>query len=296
MSTLNDASPVPPHKHGSEPHQNLGQLLVQMGKLSPEQVETVLRQQRQLDCTFGEAAVTLGLVRRADIMEALSRQYRYPILQGGSDTGRLSRELVIGHDPFGPAAEAIRSIRSAFVQAALGKGIKSVVIIGPHRDVGSTYLAGNLALSLAQMGLSTLLVETDMRSSRVGPMFGLHGRGPGLAEALRGRHEDPSSLATEVVANLFVLPAGAQPPNPQELLSSAEFLALTTSVEERYNAVIYDSAPGIEFADAQIVAARVGAALVVARQHVSSFDDLSQVVAKIENTGCNLLGTVFNRF
>jgi protein-tyrosine kinase len=293
MSILNE-NLITPAGAPTERRHILGQLLLQMGKLTAEQIDKVLAHQKRQDCTFGDAAIALGFVRRVDIMEALARQYHYPILSGDADNSALSSELVIGHDPFGTAAETIRSIRSAVVHAALGQGIRSIMITAPARGAGSTYLAGNLALSLAQMNVKTLLVDADMRDPRVGTMFGLNGRSKGLSEAVR--YPDEPVMPYSVVPSLSVLPSGAVPPNPQELLSSVEFLNLSTRFEQEYGAVIYDTAPGIEFADVQIIAARVGTAIVVARQHVTRFADVSALAQKLKNIECNVIGTVFNRF
>ncbi|MDR3515063.1 MAG: polysaccharide biosynthesis tyrosine autokinase [Azospirillaceae bacterium] len=277
-------------------HRNLGQLLIEMGKLSAEQVDAVLQRQRLGDSSFGDAAVSMGVVSRGDIMTALARQYRYPILRRGADNAAISRELVVGHDPFGPAAEAIRSIRTVIVQQALDKGIRSFVIAAPRRGTGCSFLAGNLAMALAQMAVDTLLVDADMRTPRLSQMFGLSGRVPGLSEILRYQETAPSHIIRDVVPFLSLLPAGACPPNPQELLSSVEFVTLTAGLEKQFGAVIYDVSPGIEFADSSIVASRVGAAIVVARRRKTRFDGVSMLVDRLRNMNCVLLGTVLNNF
>ncbi len=117
----------------------LGHLLVRMGKLTSVQVDRVLNWQAFHDCTFGEATVAMGLVSQADIMTALARQYHYPILRDdASSLGDLSGELVTGHDLFGWAAEAIRSIRSGIVHACLSRGTRSILIISARWGTGCT--------------------------------------------------------------------------------------------------------------------------------------------------------------
>src|SRR5271167_2630750 len=89
------------------------QQILAAGNLSEAQVEAIRSFQRRKGLTFGEAAITLGLVRRDSLFLALSKRYNYPVLNFGVDEGRFSRELVVGYQPFSTAAEAFRSVRSA---------------------------------------------------------------------------------------------------------------------------------------------------------------------------------------
>ncbi len=90
--------------------------------------------------------------------------------------------------------------------------------------------------------------------------------------------------------------AGDTPPNPQELLSSGEFIALTNNVERDFGVVIYDTAAAMEYADASIVVARVGAAIIVARQHETLFEDVATLSQKFRASQCKFLGTVMNEY
>ncbi|KAF0117612.1 MAG: mrp-like protein [Rhodospirillaceae bacterium] len=206
--TTEFSSGLPALSLSQDGQMTLGHLLVQMGKLNPAQVEQVLRWQVLHDCTFGEATVILGLVRQADIMTALARQYHYPILRENSSFTNLSDELVIGHDPFGAAAEAIRSIRSAFVQTCLSRGTRSVMVIGARRGDGCTYLAANLALALAQMVVPTVLVDSDMRGGRLAEVFNVPRRSRGLSEVLRQQTDEQTVMIENIVPSLSLLPVG----------------------------------------------------------------------------------------
>ncbi len=298
MASLNEVSRTglsAPDPEGlqAEP---VGQQLMQLGLLTAQQVARVSVWRRQRGMNFAEAAVAMGVVRRDDLMAALSRQYSYPIMHRDADNTRFSQELVVGHEPFSQAAESIRSIRSSIAASAIAQGTRSFLVTGPRAGSGSTYFAGNLALSFAQMSLPTLLVDADLRAPRIAEMFGLERSVDGLSEVLRRKDIDRLPIVPDIIPGLSILPAGAVPPNPQELLCSVEFLALTNNLVNEYGVVVYDTAPANEFADAHVVAARVGAALVVARQHTTTFNDVSSLAGKLRGIQCKVLGTVLNTY
>src|SRR3974390_2371151 len=115
------------------------QQILAAGNLSEAQVEAIRGFQRRKGLTFGEAAITLGLVRRDSLFLALSKRYNYPVLNFGSDEPRFSRELVVGFQPFSSAAEAYRSVRSGLATGPLSQGKNAFAVIGARAGVGATY-------------------------------------------------------------------------------------------------------------------------------------------------------------
>lgn len=296
MTELDDTDRDELGLHPEEHVSQLGDRLVKAGKLTPRQIAKVTEWQRRHGLTFSEAAIAKGLVRQEDLLVALSRQYSYPIIDRDPHNERFSRELVVGHEPFGPAAEAIRSIRSALVASPRSNHSQSFVVTGARKGVGSTFIAANLALSFAQMSLPTLLVETDLRAPRIGQMFGLERNGIGLSELLRHKHLNRTPTSIDVIPGLSVLTAGSVSPNPQELLCSGAFFDLVDEFSAQFGAVVYDTAPALEYADASVVGARIGNAILVARQHKSTFNDLATLSQKLKTVQCNVLGTIMNSF
>ncbi|MCW6509056.1 CpsD/CapB family tyrosine-protein kinase [Lichenifustis flavocetrariae] len=296
MAGLDDTERDDLEIHTGEHVAELGDRLVKAGKLTPRQIAKVTEWQRRHGLTFSEAAIAKGLVRQEDLLVALSRQYSYPIIDRDPHNERFSRELVVGHEPFGPVAEAIRSIRSALVASTRSTHNQSFVVAGARKGVGTTFIAANLALSFAQMSLPTLLVETDLRSPRLGQMFGLDRNGIGLSELLRHKHLSRVPTSMDVIPGLSILTAGSVSPNPQELLCSGAFFDLIEEFQSQFGAVVYDTAPALEFADASVVSARIGNAILVARQHKSTFNDMAELSRKLKTVQCNVLGTIMNSF
>jgi len=103
---------------------NMGTLLLDAGKLTPEGAERALRMQKDLGIRFGEAAVRLGLVSEDDVQEALARQFAYPYLPKGQ--AHLSPRLVAAYDPFSPQVESLRAIRSQLMLRWFARGRRAL--------------------------------------------------------------------------------------------------------------------------------------------------------------------------
>ncbi len=271
------------------------QQILAAGNLSEAQVDAIRGFQRRKGLTFGEAAITLGLVRRDSLFLALSKRYNYPVLNFGSDEPRFSRELVVGFQPFSGAAEAYRSVRSGLATGALSQGKNAFAVIGARPGDGVTNFAANLALSFAQMAVPTLLVDANLRKPRLAALFGVDLKTEGLVEALTLSPADSTHFALEIVPGLSVLVAGATAPNPQELLISKEFLTLSQHWQRNYGVVIYDTPSALESADAYVVASRVGTAILVARRHRTKVKDMAKISHALEGLQCEIAGTVLRR-
>src|SRR5580704_2929680 len=272
------------------------QQILAAGNLSEAQVEAIRGFQRRKGLTFGEAAITLGLVRRDSLFLALSKRYNYPVLNFGSDEARFSRELVVGYQPFSKGAEAFRSIRSALATGPLSQGKNAFAVIGARPGVGTTNFAANLALSFAQMAVPTLLVDANLRKPKLATLFGVDPKSEGLVEALTHCEPNAPPVAIDIVPGLSLLIAGATPPHPQELLSSKEFLNLSQNAQRNYGVVVYDTPPALENADAYVVASRVGAAILVARRHRSKVKDIKTVSQALEGFQCEIAGAVLEYY
>ena len=186
--------------------------------MSERQVARARELQVKQGVSFLEAAIATRAVSRESLMAALSRQFSYPIIHSENNTSPLSRELITGHEPFGAAAEEIRSIRSALVSSAIAKGVRAFATVGTRPGMGSTYFAGNLAIAFAQMSVSTFLVDANLRDPRIAAMFGANRVREGLAETILYRSLDNPYIMHDVMPGLSIMPSGGLPPNPQEPL------------------------------------------------------------------------------
>ncbi len=285
-----------PMSDGTHTLDNVAQELVRFAKLSELQIGHIRDYAKAQGISFLEAAVDTGAVKRETLMTALSRQYNYPIIHDEEGLTGLSHELVVGHEPFGAAAEIVRSIRTSLVSTAVAQGLRSFVVVGPRERQGTSFLASNLAVAFAQMSVKTLLVDANLRDPRIAGMFGVDPNGEGLSDVLLRVQVDDLPIVRDVLPGLSILPSGGIPPNPQELLCSADFMALTAKFARDYSIVIYDSPSAMDYSDAYVIASRVGSAIIVGRQNDARFDDLKCVSEKLREHQCTIIGSIANDF
>ena len=173
------------------------------------------------------------------------------------------------------------------------RGHRGLAVVGPTEDVGCSYVAGNLAVVFSQIGARTLLIDANMRTPRLDSMFGLGDR-LGLSDALVHRVEIEQAIVPEVVPGLSLLTAGTVPPNPQELLNRLSFGEMQEYVENTFDIILYDTPPGNESSDAQVIAGRVGGVMMVAREDRSHMRDVAAFSDILMSCGTQIVGSVLN--
>ena len=273
----------------------IGAILVGSGRLSPENADKILSLQKQHGKRFGDAAIELGLLDENDVRFALASQFNYSCLEINDNS--LNRELIAAYDPFNPVIEQLRALRSQLILRWFNGEPKqrSLAVVSPGRREGRSFIAANLAVVFSQLGERTLLIDADLRSPRQHELFKL-GRGTGLSEILCGRVDKIDAAVKRITAlqGLWVLPSGATPPNPQELLGRPVFSELVESLGRDFDAVIIDTPAACEFADALSVAVRVGGAFMIARKDLSSLLEMTHLTRQLQQSGATLLGSVLN--
>lgn len=284
---------------GAEPvlDRSIGELIAESCKLQPEQVEKIVAQQRKSGVRFGEAAIELGLATTDDVLFALARQYHYPY--AAQDQRKLSPELVTLNDPFSPQSESFRSIRSQVMKRVFnhqGLPRRALAIVSPNAGDGKTFFAANLAVTLAQLGGRTLLIDADMRGPRQHEVFNLS-NAAGLVGILSGRAPE-SSLIRQVpgIPGLFLLPVGNTPPNPLELVERPAFGLLMRELTSKFDYVVVDT-PAAQFGvDASVIAERCGASLMLARLNVTRIDAIEEMAVELADEQPELAGVVINSY
>ena len=271
----------------------IGRILVDLGKLRPRDVDRVFRVHREQGLRFGEAARKLRLVKDADIQYALSIQFGYPYLKPGQ--GVLSPELVAAHEPFDTQSEILRDLRTQLVLHWVNAEHKALVVASANPRDGRSYLAANLAVVFAQLGGKTLLIDGDMRHPCQHRIFG-QGNGPGLAQVLSGRLGAEAAARVPYFDNLWLLPAGAAPPNPLELLSAPGFPRLLQEFRGQFDLILIDTPAAARGSDARVIGARADGALVIARADRTRAAELDRLCRTMNGSGTPVVGTVLNRY
>jgi protein-tyrosine kinase len=272
---------------------SIGAIIAQTRNLTADQVERILSHQRTHGIRFGEAAVQLGFASTDDVMFALAQQFHYPYALG--EQRKTSPELVTLNQPFGVQAESFRGIRSQLMMRLFNETQprRAVAVVSPDTGDGKTFFAANLALTLAQLGGRTLLVDADLRGPRVHEVFGLENK-VGLSGILSGRAEAQVIRQIDGVPSLFVLPVGATPPNPVELVERPAFGLLIRELIAKFDHVVVDTPAAQLGSDAAVIAARCGAALLVARRNSSRMKALASMLADVADSPAIVVGAVIN--
>lgn len=290
VQTMKPASPAIALESGPVRRRPLGAYLRDAGKLSDEEIARVAACQGERGLRFGEAAVALKLVAERDVRAALGAQFDYPFGMDGVDA-----ELVLAADPFGAQAEAFRELRSRLLLEALPESAPSTLaVLSASASEGKTYLAANLAVAFSQLGRRTVLIDADLRAARLDRLFRLKS-GTGLSHVLAG-FADPTDVLERVsgLANLWVMPAGALPPNPAELLQRPAFESLLAQMKEKFDHVVLDTSAASRGADCRIVAARCQASIVIARRNESRLEELRRLLEALERGPSRMAGVVMN--
>lgn len=270
----------------------IGRILLELGKLTPEQAERVLRVQKERGVRFGEAAQSLGLVSEADIQQALAHQFDYPYL---SSKGKYPAELVAAYQPFTAQVEALRAVRSQIMLRWFATGRKALVIASVDSKGGGSFFAANLAVVFSQLGEKTLLIDANLRAPRQHEIFNIQTK-LGLSDILARRAGLETIAKAEPFANLSVLAAGTLPPNPQELVNRDSFQELNENLGNLFDVILIDVPAFSTGADALTITAQAGGVLLVARKNETRLEDISIVGEQLVHTGAEIIGSVLVDF
>jgi protein-tyrosine kinase len=273
----------------------IGDLMRTPCQLTDKQIEWILNYQREHGLRFGEAAVELGLVRREDVLWALSQQFHYPY---AIDEKQVNPELVIAANPFSDEAETFRELRSQLMLGVMAadQPRRALAVVSANVGDGKTYLASNLAASFSQLGGTTLFIDADMRTPRSQDVFGITLNRGGLSAMLSGRPDEGLVQRSTQLPSLFVLPVGAIPPNPLELISRPAFAMLIKEMIAKFDYVVVDTPAATHGADSRAIAAICGAALVVGRRGKTRMKAINSLVSSLSKGPAKLAGVVMNEY
>ena len=271
----------------------IGRLMRNANRLSDDQVDSILTHQREHGLRFGEAAVDLQLATDDDVVWALSQQFHYPY---APDAQQGHPELVVASNPFGNEAEAFRELRSQLMMGVMApdEARCALAVLSPDVGDGKTYLAANTAVAFSQLGGRTLLIDADMRTPRQHELFGIALDVPGLSAVLSGRAQTSVIQPVRDLTSLYVLPVGASPPNPLELVQRPAFGLLIKELLGKFDHVVVDTPAASHGADSRVIAAACGAALVIGRKGRSRMDSMSALLRGLSKGRSKLAGVVMN--
>jgi len=200
----------------------------------------------------------------------------------------------VRENPKSSFSEAVRSIRTAVLLSAIDHPQRRVLITSSVPGEGKTTLASNLAYSLGQMR-KVLLIDADMRRPAVHRAIPELGQTLGLSQFVSGEATIAQCLHHVEGTNLFVMRAGAVPPNPLELLSSKRFEDALEGLSKAFDHIIIDCAPACAVSDALVLSRMVHAVIYVVRSDSTPWQLADQGLRRLRRASAPLIGAVVNQ-
>ena len=203
--------------------------------------------------------------------------------------------LVTAKSRFSPESEAYRMIRSNIQFMSVDSPNKAIMVTSAARGEGKSSTLANLGVVMAQAGLKTVIVDTDLRRPVQHEIFGLPNNN-GLTELLRKSDLNVVDLLSNThVPGLQVLTSGILPPNPSELLGTQRMQQVMEELSAEVDMVLYDSPPAVVVADAAIMAKYVDGTVLVVEVGETRRDVLRQALFNLTQAGATMYGVVLNR-
>jgi polysaccharide biosynthesis transport protein len=242
-----------------------------------ERLDDSIKSLDDLEKTFNLPSLGIVPLLRSNSRFTLSPQKNSTELSGGCSLPRLyhnlrspdpeaDKDLIISQEPCSQASEAISHVYSSLVISASGQPPSAIMVTSPNPGEGKTLLSANLAQAYALNQRQVVLIDGDLRRSRIHKIFQMELQ-PGLSDYLTGSATLEDVIRATAIPNLSVIPAGTQPLNPINLFHSETFKDLFTELRQQFRHIIIDMPPVLGFADARFVSHSVDGVLLVAKYH-----------------------------
>jgi capsular exopolysaccharide synthesis family protein len=260
-------------------------------------VNTSIRRRQELEEIL--QVPTLGVIPPTLTSVAQGRRWLLPASNNARRGTQLSSpetapsELVTLSDPRSPGAESFRMLRTGILFPRTGERLRSIVVTSSVPEEGKTTTAANLAITMAQEGIQTLIVDCDLRRARLHRLFRT-GKSPGLVQVVQGQISLVDAIRATPIEGLSILPAGLLPTGPSDLLASSRMKELLREFQESHELVILDTPPLLALADAATLTALVDGVLLVVRAGRTARGAMEQAQRQLTLVGARLLGTVLN--
>lgn len=201
-------------------------------------------------------------------------------------------QLVTLTDPRAPAAEAYRTLRTNLMFYSLDRSLSTLLFTSPVAGEGKSTVLANLAVTLAQGGNRTIIVDSDLRKPSQHTLWSLDNQ-RGLTTALleEAALEDPPLQPTGV-SNLHVLTSGPLPPNPADVLGSRRMDGVIAALKAQADYVLFDAPPALIVTDAALLSAKMDGVILVLRAGTSQRDHAARAKEQLERVKAPLIGTV----
>ena len=203
-------------------------------------------------------------------------------------------EIITQSRPQSQMAESYRALRTSLLLTSLGAPPKTILITSALPQEGKTTTSINTAIVLAQKGTRVLLIDADLRRPGIHKTLGMGPR-VGLSNVLTGGCTVQQAIVrSSLLPNLFILPAGNPPPNPAELLASAEMYEMIQALREQYDHVVIDTPPTLSVTDAVVLSTRADVVVLVIRSGQTTKPALRRAREILAQVNARVSGILLN--
>ena len=203
-------------------------------------------------------------------------------------------DLITLTNPRSPATEAYRTLRTNLTFAALDKPIETLVVTSTAPGEGKSTVLANLAVTMAQGGRRTILVDADLRRPGLHEIFGIvNDRGLTTMIVEEAVLDDPP-LIDVGVDNLWLMPSGPMPPNPADILGSRKMEEVIAALRARADVVLFDAPPIIAVTDAAVLGTKVDGVLLVVCAGRTRREHAQRARELLERVHVRIVGAVLN--
>lgn len=205
-------------------------------------------------------------------------------------------ELVTSKDmPFG-YVEAYKSLRTNLKFITAVGNARSFVITSALERESKSNISINLAITLAEENKRVIVVDGDLRKPAIHRLLKVDTHGCGLSGVLMGSVGLNEALIHIKEQKIDILPVGAVPPNPTELLSQDRMRQLLDILKQHYDYVIVDAPPVSVVTDPAIIGGMVDGALLVVRSDYAPVEMVQLAKRKLEDVNVKIFGVIISRF
>ncbi len=209
-------------------------------------------------------------------------------------TSKETVELVTQARPQSQMAESYRALRTSLLLTSLGAPPKVILVTSALPQEGKTTTSMNTAIVLAQKGSRVLLIDADMRRPSVHKALGMGPR-TGLSNVLTGSAQLHQAIVrSTLIPTLYIMAAGTPPPNPAELLASANMRDVLNELREQYDHIVIDTPPTLSVTDAVVVSTSADSVVLVIRSGQTTRQALRRARDLLVRVNARIAGVLLN--
>lgn len=210
----------------------------------------------------------------------------------GNGSGALG--LITYQDQKSMIADSVLVVRTSVLLSAPGAPPAAIMITSPNPFEGKSTLTANLATSFAMSGRKVVLVDGDLRRPSVHKIFNCESQ-PGLSDILTGNVSLEEAIRPTDVPNLFILPAGAIPPNPVNLLGSTTFAETMNRLRNEFQHIFIDSPPTLSLPDSRVLSSMVDKVILVIRHNYTPRETARLARQVLGQVNADVIGIILNQ-